>query len=411
MIDWVAGRTWYHVFALRAASAMSEISAWLDHIEYLGGGGLLLTPLFESSSHGYDTVDPFAVDARLGTEADLVALIDAAHARDIKVVLDGVFNHVGRAFPAFVDVLEHRQSSRFRDWFVIDFDGDGPDGFSYRDFEGHHELVALNHANDEVRAWAVDVATYWLDRGVDGWRLDAAYRVPVDFWRYFTSSVKHEHAQTFLFGEMIHGDYAAFVRASGLDSVTQYELHKAVWSALNDANFFELSWALTRHAGFVATFPPVTFAGNHDVSRIRTQLTTKAHLAHALALLFTVPGVPCIYYGDELAFDGRKEHRAGGDDAIRPRLPRSGVPTSSAAQEALGLHHHLVRLRRARPWLTCAQLELVHVSNTRLAYEVRGEGRVRVELSVGSEPAGVERGGRLIAGSPGPGGWTVSEWS
>jgi cyclomaltodextrinase len=362
---WRPGRTLYQLHSLGAAGGrgFGALQGWLDHVAALGCGGVLLTPIAESSTHGYDTVDPLRVDPRLGGDDDFDRFVAACHERDLHVVLDGVFNHVGREFPPFRDVRERGRDSEYADWFRIDFDGDGPDGFSYHSFEGHDILVSLNHRSPAVLEWAVGAARHWLDRGADGWRFDAAYAIPRPFLAALAAGIRAEHPDAFLFGEVIHGDYVGFVHESTLDAVTQYELHKAIWSSLNDANLFELAWALGRHRGIT----PVTFVGNHDVTRIASQLADRRHLAAALALLFTLPGVPCVYYGDELGWTGVKEHRLGGDDAIRPALPSS----PEGDHEVLALHRDLIALRRDRPWLATADLEVTDVANQRLAYTVR----------------------------------------
>jgi glycosidase len=383
---WLNGRALYQLHSLGASGApaanpdvragapcgrgFARLAGWLDHVAALGCGGVLLTPVFVSSTHGYDTADPFRVDQRLGDEDDFGAFVAACHERDLKVVLDGVFNHAGREFGPFRDVLEHREASAFTDWFRLDFSRDGGDGFAYESFEGHRELVALNHRSDAVLDWAAAVANHWLDRGADGWRFDAAYAIPVEFLRRLTDRIRERHPEAFLFGEVIHGDYARFVTEGGLDSVTQYELHKAIWSSLNDANFFELRWALQRHEGF----PPVTFVGNHDVTRIASQLHELRHLPAAVATVLTVPGVPCVYYGDEYAWRGRKEHRPGGDDAIRTPLPDRADPDGEEQRWALDVHRTLLAFRRARPWLTHGRLALVEVRNERIVWTVTGDG-------------------------------------
>jgi cyclomaltodextrinase / maltogenic alpha-amylase / neopullulanase len=397
--DWVPGRVLYHLHSLGAAGAPAanpDVSAgdhcgrglrmlqgWLDHVAELGSGGVLLTPIFVSSTHGYDTVDPFRIDQRLGDERDFAAFAAACHERDLRVVLDGVFNHVGRGFGPFRDVLDRGASSPYADWFRLDFGHDEGDGFAYRCFEGHRELVALNHRSEAVLDWAASVASHWLDRGADGWRLDAAYAMPVPFLAALAGRIRSERPDALVFGEVIHGDYARFVTEGGLDSVTQYELHKAIWSSLNDGNFFELAWALGRHSDFVARFVPVTFVGNHDVTRLASQLDDPTHLEAALAVLFTVPGVPCVYYGDELAWHGVKEHRAGGDDAIRQPLPPAGpAPADEGQAWALDLYRRFVALRRARPWLTDAVLEIGDLANRRVSYTVTARDPGAGSLSV-----------------------------
>jgi cyclomaltodextrinase len=412
---WLPGRVWYHLHSLRAAAApdnnpdvtacaptgrgLRRLSEWLDHVAGLGCGGILLTPIFVSMTHGYDAVDHFRIDQRLGDEDDLAAFIKACHDRNLKVLLDGVFNHVGRDFPGFRDVLAHGAASPRVGWFRLDFSRDGGDGFAYRTFEGHRELVALNHHSPEVLDWAVAVAQHWLDRGVDGWRLDAAYAILPAFLAEFSARVLEKHPDAFLFGEMIHGDQVGFVRQTGLHSVTQYELHKAIWSSLNDANFFELRWALQRHETFARAFVPFTFVGNHDVTRLLTHLRNPSHLGHALAVLFTVPGTPCVYYGDEFAFRGRKGHGARGDDAVRPRLPDSPFAQNAEQAAAFELHRQLIAMRAQRPWLTTGHLQVVELTTEQIRYTVAGgDGELLVVLDVaasGSTPLDVERWQRI----------------
>ena len=310
-----------------AAPRLRRLNNWLDYLIELGANGLLLGPVFASETHGYDTVDHYRIDPRLGTEADLVDLFEQASSRGIRVVLDGVFNHVGRGFPQLTDVVEHGYLSPFSSWFKRRADGE------FNNFEGHERLVTLNHDEPQVVDYVSDVMTYWLDRGAAGWRLDAAYAVPTEFWRQVTDRVHAQHPDAWLLGEVIHGDYSSFVAKAGVDSVTQYELWKATWSSLNDRNFYELAWALQRHEELLETFVPQTFLGNHDVTRIATQLVDPRHLPHALVLLLVaVAGIPSIYAGDEQGMVGLKEQREGGDDAIRPAFPDHPEALAPAAR-------------------------------------------------------------------------------
>lgn len=391
-----------HSLGAAAGGGFAVLGRWLDHVAWLGCGGVLLTPVFASSTHGYDTVDPFRIDPRLGDEEDFVAFAGACHERGLALVLDGVFNHVGRDFPAFRDVLAHGEASPSTDWFRLDFARDDGDGFGYRTFEGHSELVALNHDSEAVLDWAASVSLHWLDRGVDGWRFDAAYAVPTPFLRALVARIRERYPDAFLFGEVIHGDYVAFVEETGLDGVTQYELHKATWSSLNDANLFELAWALKRHREFAAAFTPVTFVGNHDVTRIASLLHDAGHLALALTVLFTVPGLPCVYYGDELGWRGVKEHRAGGDDAIRPPLPASPDPADGEQAASLGLHRELLALRRDHPWLARADVEVGELANRRMTYTVTaGSDALLVVLDLDASVVEAPPGWRRLAGWPG----------
>jgi len=419
----MTGRVLYQLHSLGAAGApatnpdpassvpcgrgLRVLHGWLDEIASLGCGGVLLTPIFVSSTHGYDTVDALRIDQRLGDDDDFSALAEGCRERELRLILDGVFNHVGRGFGPFVDVLHRGQASPFAEWFDLDFERDDGDGFGYRTFEGHRELVALNHRNGAVLDWAVEVANTWLDRGADGWRLDAAYAIPPVWIASLVARVRRRHPDAFLFGEVIHGDYAKFVETSTLDSVTQYELYKAIWSSLNDANFWELAWALGRHREFVARLAPVTFAGNHDVTRLATQLTDPGHVAIAVILLLTLPGIPCIYYGDERAWRGTKEQRPGGDDAIRPPLPPVDATLSRDEEQVRDLHRRLVAIRRARPWLTQGDVDVVDVSNRRLIYTVTaGEGALCVVVDVDASALSVAPGWELVAAEPG---WAIGE--
>jgi cyclomaltodextrinase / maltogenic alpha-amylase / neopullulanase len=376
----------------------------------LGASGLALGPVFASETHGYDTVDHRRIDPRLGDDADLDALIAACHGRGLRVLLDGVFNHVGRGHPAFRAVLEQGPSAPTASWFRLRWpEGDWRPGTEpgYDDFEGHSSLVALDHGEPAVADLVVEVMTHWLDRGVDGWRLDAAYAVPTSFWAGVADRVRARHPDAYLMGEVIHGDYAGFVSGAHVDAVTQYELWKAVWSSLNDANFFELDAALTRHGGFLDAFVPYTFLGNHDVTRIASRLGDDRHLAHALVVLLTTGGTPAVYAGDEHAFRGVKEDRAGGDDAVRPAFPASPAELSPLGLPAYSLHQELIGLRRRHRWLHTARTRTLHLANEQLVYEARAEderadgGRLVVALSVGERPAEVPvRGaGRLLAGA------------
>jgi cyclomaltodextrinase len=407
---WVEHVIWWQIYPLGFVGAfpadpppdpdehrLRRLVDWLDHAIALGASGLALGPVFSSRTHGYDTSDHYAIDPRLGDNSDFDHLIDQAHRRGLRVLLDGVFNHVGTDFPRYREALDGGPDHPSSAWFRRRHNG-------FDTFEGHGELIALNHRDPAVVDYTVDVMSHWLARGADGWRLDAAYAVPDGFWSEVLPRVREAHPDAWVVGEVIHGDYAGRV-AAGFDSVTQYELWKAVWSSLNDANFHELDHALQRHNEFLATFAPLTFVGNHDVTRIASQMTDPRHLEHALVLLLTIGGVPSVYAGDELGYRGVKEDRAGGDDAVRPEF--DSPPTED--NDVFRLHKYLIGLRRRHPWLHRATTSAVKLANRQYVYETRnGDDALLVALNVDDAPLTVSLGdtalrrGRVVAGSGAP---------
>jgi cyclomaltodextrinase / maltogenic alpha-amylase / neopullulanase len=390
--SWIEQAVWWQVFPLGFVGAPDEadpaapvthrlahLHGWLDYAVELGASGLALGPIFAASTHGYDTVDHFRIDPRLGDAADFDALVAAARARGLRVLLDGVFNHVGRAHPAFQDVLRHGPESERAGWFRLSWPrGSGP-GIEpdYACFEGHRQLVTLNHDDPRIADHVAAVMGHWLARGADGWRLDAAYAVPPRFWARVLRQVRLAHPEAYIVGEVIHGDYARIVQDTGMDSVTQYELWKAIWSALNDRNLFELAHALDRHNGLLDRFAPLTFVGNHDVTRIASRLTDERHLPHALAILLTCGGTPSIYAGDEQAFRGVKEERVGGDDAIRPAFPPTPADLAPYGWPIYRLHRDLIALRRRHAGLHRARARALHLANAQIVLAL-GDGSARV---------------------------------
>jgi cyclomaltodextrinase / maltogenic alpha-amylase / neopullulanase len=399
---WIEHAIWWQVYPLGFVGAfpadpaptadehrLRRIADWFDHAIELGASGIALGPVFASRTHGYDTTDHYRIDARLGDDSDFDHLIAEAHRRGLRVLLDGVFNHVAGAFAR-------------PEWFR-------KRGNAFDTFEGHGELIALDHDNPDVIAYTVDVMTHWLRRGADGWRLDAAYAVPDRFWARVLPRVRQAHPDAWFVGEVIHGDYTARVRDSGFDSVTQYELWKAIWSSLNDGNFHELDWALVRHNEFLDDFVPMTFVGNHDVTRIASRLENTRHLEHALVILFTSGGTPSVYAGDESAYRGVKEERFGGDDAVRPEFTAPLMGVDAVGHDVFRLHQYLIGLRRRHPWLHTARTSPLRLTNTQYVYETRNrDDALLVALNIDEAPLSLslpELGlsqGEIIAGSGAP---------
>jgi cyclomaltodextrinase len=349
---------------------LADLIPWLDHAIRVGANVLSLGPIFHSYSHGYDTIDFYRIDPRLGTMNDFKALADAAHERGMKIILDGVFNHVGSRHE-MVQSLREGPDSQYAECLLPNWDGwqegELPD---YHCFEGHTGLATLNHQNSIVRRKIAEVMNYWLEQGADGWRLDAAYSMDPHVWQDILPEVRGQHPDVWIVAEVIHGDYPQLVEDSGWDSLTQYELWKATWSALNDQNFFELDWTLQRHNEFLDQFLPQTFIGNHDVTRIASKLETEDDVGLAVAVLMTTGGIPSIYYGDEIGFTGVKEERLGGDDAIRQPLPDSpqGQLDSSRAGRFFHWYSSLSSLRRQHPWLWHARTKIVELENEVMRY-------------------------------------------
>ncbi|MHA6511749.1 alpha-amylase family protein [Tessaracoccus sp. Z1128] len=373
---------WWQVYPLGATGApirgehgepahrLTRLEAWLDYLVELGCNGLLLGPVFESVSHGYDTLDHFRIDPRLGDDADFDRLIAEGRARGIHLMLDGVFNHVAREHRL---VTERPELIRHRDGH--------PQGW-----EGHESLVELDHDNPAVLDLVSDAMLHWLRRGIAGWRLDVAYAVPTRFWRDVAARVRAEFPDAVLLGEVIHGDYAGFIRESTLSSVTQYELWKAVWSSFKDANLWELAHALERHAGFCGEFLPQIFVGNHDVTRIATILGAP-RAALAATVLMTLPGMPSIYYGDEQGFTGTKTEAWHGDDEVRPPLPASPAELSPLGESMHRTYQSAIAFRRRHPWLAGSSVEVLQRDNTALTYRCHGgaeEAEFRLDLAAAS---------------------------
>ena len=359
---------------------------WVEHIKALNMTCVLLNPVFESDKHGYDTRDYFRVDCRLGTNEDLKKVCDAFHAAGIRVMLDGVFNHVGRGFWAFQDVKANRHGSRYKDWFHISFDGNNEfgDGFWYEGWEGCNDLVKLNLQNPEVKNYLFDAVRGWVrEYGIDGLRLDVAYCLDLGFLaelRALTDGLKPEFA---LMGETLHGDYNRWMNDRACHSVTNYECYKGLYSSFNSGNMHEIAYSLNRQFGsepwcLYTGKHLLNFVDNHDVTRIASQLADPNHLPAAYALMFGMPGVPAVYYGSEWGLTGRKEE---GDAALRPALEK---PEWNELTDWIA---RLARAKRESPALCYGGYRNVVLTNRQLIFERRcDQERVLVAVNADAEP-------------------------
>ena len=368
------------------AHRIRKLLDWVAHIKKTGADTVLLNPLFESDRHGYDTRDYLTVDRRLGTEEDLRDVCDAFHKAGLRVMLDGVFNHVGRGFWAFADVQRKKWDSIYKDWFHISFDGNSNynDGFWYEGWEGHYELVKLNLQNPAVVQCQFDAIRSWVERfDIDGLRLDVAYCLSEDYLRQlraFTDGLKPDFV---LMGETLHGDYNRWMNDRMCHSVTNYECYKGLWSSFNSMNLFEIGHSLQRQFGpeqwtLYKGKHLLSFLDNHDVTRIASMLNNPDHLLPAYGLLFGMPGVPALYYGSEWGLKGRKDQ---GDDALRPALE---APEWNDLTDAIAA---MAKARKASPALCSGSYRNVVLTNRQIIFERVWENeRVLVAVNADSVP-------------------------
>lgn len=387
-MSWEQSALFYHIYPLGLCGApwvnpntepvprIRQIHDWIPHLKALHCNAVYFSPLWESATHGYDTTDYTRLDSRLGTNADFAELCDALHENGIRVVVDGVFNHVGRSFFAFQDVLQNREHSPYCSWFCnLHFGGSNRfgDPFSYESWHGCEELVKLNLRNEDVVRHLEQAILGWMDHfHIDGIRFDAADCIDHDFFRRIRRLTKSRNPEFWLMGELIHGDYSRYANPDMLDSATNYECWKGIWSSHNDQNYFEINYAINRQTGQHGIYKNLTlynFADNHDVARLATQLKEPKHLPLVYALLYAMPGIPSIYYGSEFALEGEK--RRDTDENLRPALD-----IHSLHPESNTLCQFLYRLGTAyatHPALHTGEFFTVEVRNQQLVFR-RGTG-------------------------------------
>ena len=381
---WYENAVFYHIYPLGLTGAplqnpcgkpvhrLQEVRPWVDHLLDLGCSALYIGPLFESVGHGYETTDYRHVDSRLGTNEDLREFVSYCHSLGVRVILDAVFNHSGREFFAFRDLLANRETSPYRDWYRgVDFSGDNGyhDGFRYETWGGHDLLVKFALENPAVRRYHLETVEFWVrEFDIDGLRLDAADVLNFDFMRELRQLADRIKPEFWLMGEVIHGEYSRWVNRQTLHSVTNYRVHKGLYSSHNSGNYFEL--AHTVEQLFPLGYELYNFADNHDVERIGTRLCNPAHYYPLHALLYTLPGLPSVYYGSEFAVQGRKER--GTDAGLRPALDLSSFP---ADEPHAAWIRALAKIRQAEPALQFGAYKRLFLSTTAYAFARRLGGR------------------------------------
>ena len=396
-MSWYNEAVFYHIYPLGLAGApkqneygepvhrLNTLLPWIDHIKEIGCTALYIGPLFESVGHGYETTDYRKLDSRLGDNKDLKNFVAACHEKGIKVIFDGVFNHTGRDFFAFKDIQEKRQNSPYVNWYCnVNFSGNTEynDGFSYENWGGYNLLVKLNQRNPDVQNYICDVIRFWVSEfNVDGIRLDAADVLDFDFMKQLRRTAEEVKPDFWLMGEVIHGDYSRWVNGSTLHSVTNYALHKALYSGHNDHNYFEIAHTV-KYLLNMGDLDLYNFVDNHDVERIYTKLSNKAHFAPVHVLLYTLPGVPSIYYGSEFGIEGRKERTS--DDSLRPALNLDDYKNAVEKNPCTALVAALGKVRQNTPALNYGSYAELMLTNRQYAF-ARDLNDVRVIVTVNND--------------------------
>ncbi len=383
---WYDEAVFYHIYPLGLTGAPMEnpygtpehrlntLIPWISHIKETGFNAIYIGPLFESVGHGYETTDYKKLDSRLGTNEDLTQFVAECHSQGIRVILDGVFNHTGRDFFAFQDIKKNRESSPYRDWYCnVNFWGNNEynDGFSYENWGGYNLLVKLNQHNPAVRDYICDVIRFWVSEfDIDGIRLDAADVLDFEYMKALRHVANEVKPDFWLMGEVIHGDYTRWVNEGTLHSVTNYNLHKALYSGHNDHNYFEIAHTVKRLYEMGGSRPDglklYNFTDNHDVERIFTRLNNKAHFTPVHILLYTLPGIPSVYYGSEFGIEGKKERFS--DASLRPALNLSDYADAINTNPCTKLIAALGRIRQNTPALSYGDYQELLLTNRQYAF-------------------------------------------
>ena len=387
---WYDEAVFYHIYPLGLTGAekinpyskpvhrLNTLLPWISHIKETGFNAIYIGPLFESVGHGYETTDYKKLDSRLGTNEDLTSFVAECHRQGIRVILDGVFNHTGRDFFAFRDILLNREASQYKDWYCnVNFRGNNSynDGFSYENWGGYDLLVKLNQKNPAVRDYICDVIRFWVSEfDIDGIRLDAADVMDFDYMKALRRTANEVKPDFWLMGEVIHGNYSRWVNDGTLHSVTNYMLHKALYSSHNDRNYFEVAHTIKYVNDMTGgKLKLYTFVDNHDVERIYTKLNNKAHFVPVHIMLYTLPGIPSVYYGSEFGIEGRKER--GSDDSLRPQLDFENYKNEAKTNPCTKLISALGKIRQKTPALCYGEYKELILRNTLFAYSRTLDGK------------------------------------
>lgn len=364
---------------------IKKVEEWIPHMKKLGINAIYFSPVFESDTHGYNTRDYKKIDVRIGTNQDFKEVCQRLHENGIRVVLDGVFNHVGRGFYQFQDVLKNRENSPYLNWFHINLGGNSNynDGLWYEGWEGNYDLVKLNLQNGEVVHHILDAVQYWIDEfDIDGLRLDVAYCLDENFVRTLRSFTTEKKPDFFLLGEMLHGDYNRLMNDSMLHSVTNYECYKGLYSSFNSMNMFEINHSLLRQFGsenwtFYKGKHLLSFVDNHDVTRVASILSNEKHLPLIYAMCFGMPGIPCVYYGSEW---GTRADKSQGDPALRPCFEQ---PEWNELSEFIS---KLAEAKKNSEALNYGSFRSVLLTNRQCIFE-RASGHERVMVAINADGA------------------------
>ena len=387
---WYDEAVFYHIYPLGMTGApkqntysepvhrLNTLLPWISHIKEIGCNAIYIGPLFESVGHGYETTDYKKLDSRLGTNEDLRNFVSKCHKQGIRVVLDGVFNHTGRDFFAFCDIKQNRENSAYKDWYCnVNFWGNNSynDGFSYENWGGYDLLVKLNQHNPAVREYICDVIRFWVrEFDIDGIRLDAADVMDFGYMQAIRLVANEVKPDFWLMGEVIHGNYSRWANDGTLHSVTNYMLHKALYSAHNDHNYFEIAHTIKYVTDMIGNrLKLYTFVDNHDVERIYTKLRNKSHFVPVHIMLYTLPGIPSIYYGSEFGIEGKKER--GSDDSLRPALSYDDYRDSIGTNPCTKLIVALGKIRQNTPELCYGDYRELLLQTTHFAYERTLDGK------------------------------------